>query len=242
MENPIEYYNNRWSEEHRLLRPPNPERVQRVSALVRAHLAQRAAPSVLDVGCGNGWILQAIASVAEGASTLCGIEPSSTGVSNSRLRVPAAHITEGTLDTHTFDRTFDAVVCSEVLEHVEDQSSFVASLGSQCAPNGCLVLTTPNGRFRDTYFQDLALTPQPIERWLTRTRLAALLRERFAHVFVASFDLEYWYRRHSTTRRLLQRMETLRGGWRTARYYEACMETLAGRGLYLIATAKGPRR
>jgi 2-polyprenyl-3-methyl-5-hydroxy-6-metoxy-1,4-benzoquinol methylase len=42
---------------------------------------------------------------------------------------------------------FDLVYCSEVLEHVEDDSTFVGELTAFLAPGGVLVGTTPVGRF-----------------------------------------------------------------------------------------------
>lgn len=42
---------------------------------------------------------------------------------------------------------FDIVYCNEVLEHVEDDRSFVGSLIRFLAPGGLLVGTTPVGRF-----------------------------------------------------------------------------------------------
>jgi SAM-dependent methyltransferase len=41
-------------------------------------------------------------------------------------------------------RTFDTVICGELIEHLENPYAFLRDLGSLLAPRGRLILTTPN--------------------------------------------------------------------------------------------------
>ena len=41
-------------------------------------------------------------------------------------------------------RSYDVVICSEVLEHVADPHALLAAIGERLSPQGLLVLTTPN--------------------------------------------------------------------------------------------------
>jgi trans-aconitate methyltransferase len=208
---------------------------------VLEHLGSRPSRAVLDVGCGNGWILQALATSPFPGLELYGIEPSPIGVAHSRRRVPSAHVTESTLQAQHFGRRFDAVICSEVIEHVEAQYSFVSLLASQLTDGGVLVLTTPNARYRATYFDRLGLEPQPVEAWLTTRELTRLLREKFSTVSVTSFDLVFWSHLHPRAAEFVRGMQAVRGGWRTSRLWERYMLSVARRGLYLLAKATGPR-
>lgn len=46
-----------------------------------------------------------------------------------------------------FDRTFDAVLIAEVLEHVAQPSEFLTKISSFVKPGGVIVFSTPNGAF-----------------------------------------------------------------------------------------------
>jgi SAM-dependent methyltransferase len=43
------------------------------------------------------------------------------------------------------EATFDLVVATEVLEHVDDDAAFLAGVERVLKPGGCFVMTTPNG-------------------------------------------------------------------------------------------------
>src|SRR5215216_5827197 len=75
--------------------------------------------SVLDVGCGQGSLLQELMSEFPGTEPH-GVDVSASAVEFARRRVPQGEF--GVLDLvhqHT-GRTYDLIVCSEVLEHIED--------------------------------------------------------------------------------------------------------------------------
>src|SRR5690606_34933218 len=42
-------------------------------------------------------------------------------------------------------RTFDAIICSEVLEHLEDYQTLISYATKLLNPNGVFVVTVPNG-------------------------------------------------------------------------------------------------
>lgn len=209
------YYDERWALEYSWKRPPNEERVNLVVAAALQAVHDRPQCHVADIGCGNGWILAALRQRSRVALVLYGLEPSAAGAANAKDVVPDATIWHGTLESVSVDRQFDLVICSEVIEHVEDQNEFIARLARLTKPAGTLILTTPNGRFRKTYFDHYSdrLTPQPVEQWLTIEDLTALCGTLFETVSNTTFDLSYFYDRHPVCRCGLRLLSRVRGGW-----------------------------
>jgi len=228
------FYDERWGVQESRRRPGNPDRIERVANAVIDRIGKSGGSSVLDVGCGNGWILDAISHKAQNAVELYGLEPSRQGVLNTSSKVPTATAMQGTLEEcleqGLLNRKFDIVTCSEVIEHVEDPREFVEQLAQVLVDGGSLVLTTPNGRFRDSYFQVTGASPQPRENWLQPSELRALLSSRFDIVTFSTFDLSYWFATHPIFHHILTKVRKVPGGWRATRAWEA-----AGRkyiGLY----------
>jgi SAM-dependent methyltransferase len=107
------------------------------------HLVSQLAPegvSVLDIGCGTGFTLEALAARFDA----WGVEPDA-GV---RARVRNA-VRDRVLGGDTRDlsalagRTFDVVLLLDVLEHVEDDRAELSSAAHALAPGGKLVITVP---------------------------------------------------------------------------------------------------
>ena len=108
-------------------------------SLLRAILGDTGrAPRLLEVGAGFGLML----SVARAAGfDPLGVEPSGIGrVGSAVLDVPILRSLEET----TASTTFDAVVSTEVIEHIAEPGPFLAALCARLADDGVLLLTTPN--------------------------------------------------------------------------------------------------
>lgn len=94
-------------------------------------------PSVLDIGCGSGRIIQALPQ-AIGLDILLPKLRFLRGRGHGRL-------TQASVFALPFpDRTFDAVICSEVIEHVPDRAPLFEELTRVLAPGGTLILGTPD--------------------------------------------------------------------------------------------------
>lgn len=124
---------------------------------VRDRLAQRFARdtsnlkslnglNLLDVGCGGGILSEPLARL--GAS-VTGIEPAPESIA-----VAKAHAEEADLaidyraaaaeELLAEGRTFDAVIASEVIEHVDDPAAFIKTLTGLARPGGLVLVSTLN--------------------------------------------------------------------------------------------------
>jgi SAM-dependent methyltransferase len=122
--------------------------------LVRKLLLELAprALHVLDAGCGRGELLAELSKALPGAR-MSGADVSAEGRRAAQASCPAAEIFELDLEASGFAATqqqrlgrYDVVVCSEVLEHLDDDALGLARLTALLAPGGLLVVTVPGGK------------------------------------------------------------------------------------------------
>jgi len=105
--------------------------------------------SVFDAGCGSGDLLEAVADTFPGAR-LGGVDRSASGIDIARRMLPQAILEEATLAESDetlarFRQWATHVICSEVLEHVEDPTPVLQALRSCLVPGGTLIVTVPGG-------------------------------------------------------------------------------------------------
>jgi 2-polyprenyl-3-methyl-5-hydroxy-6-metoxy-1,4-benzoquinol methylase len=109
----------------------------------------------LDVGANGGFMVE---TARQAGFAALGIEPDAHAVAYAREHFPAGEYINATLeDADLGQRRFDAVYCSEVIEHVADANRFLAKLARHMAPGGILYLTTPD--------IDHWRRPRDIRRW-----------------------------------------------------------------------------
>jgi 2-polyprenyl-3-methyl-5-hydroxy-6-metoxy-1,4-benzoquinol methylase len=132
-------------------------------------------PSILDLGCGTGWLTEMLARV--GPTT--GVDFAEDIIATAQARFP--HITFLAGDIFRLPLPidhFDVVVSQEVIAHVHDQSAYIDCAANVLKADGYLILTTPNKFVMDRSAWPLQ-PPEHLEQWLTMRRLKSLLRRRF---------------------------------------------------------------
>lgn len=98
----------------------------------------------LDAGCNGGFMVEAARLAGFEA---VGVEPDAPSVAWAREHFPANRYVVAALEQFAAsspDERFDAVYCSEVIEHASDCNRFTAALAHVVRPGGALYLTTPD--------------------------------------------------------------------------------------------------
>ena len=147
-------------------------RLEAIARVVTKHLNTEKQQTILEVGCGRGWLsgllLQRLGDVTA-------LDLSPEAVRKARERFPEVRFAVQDLFVEPLPDINDLVVASEVLEHVEDPASFVQLLSGAVKPGGLLLITTPNGRWKQRWMARPDVRPQPIEQWLHPSELADLV-------------------------------------------------------------------
>ena len=102
-----------------------------------------AGKRALDVGCGAGLLTEPLARL--GAAVI-GVDasPEVIAVARDHAERMGLKIDYRAGDVQELDGQFDLVTAMEVIEHVADPAAFVKALAKRLAPDGLLVMSTPN--------------------------------------------------------------------------------------------------
>jgi SAM-dependent methyltransferase len=124
--------------------PGGRKKLEYIYALVQRLRRQNPALKVLDVGCGNGPLTFPIAALG---CAVTGVDVNAASIERNRAasRFPNARFEIVPGATFDLGETFDLIICSEVLEHLDAPQPLVDSIARHLAPAGTLMVTVPNG-------------------------------------------------------------------------------------------------
>jgi 2-polyprenyl-3-methyl-5-hydroxy-6-metoxy-1,4-benzoquinol methylase len=144
----------------------NPGVLHRRRAILK-RLQQVHFSSLLDVGCGDGELIAWLGNILPPGIEYTGADLSSETVARNRERLPHAKFEVLNIEKQQLDQTFGAIVCTEVIEHLDDQPTALGHLRAMLEPGGHLVLTCPSGKVHATerHFGHVAHpTPEALRR------------------------------------------------------------------------------
>jgi len=176
---------------HRL----NPVRLGFIRAAIDAHwhgdsrsVRPLAGKHALDVGCGAGLLCEPLARLG---AAVTGVDAAAENIAAAKDHAAGAGLA---IDYRCGDVStlglagYDLVTSLEVIEHVADPETFVAALRSALAPDGLMILSTPNRTARSrlllveaaersgmvprgTHHWDQFITPDELRELLTAAGL-----------------------------------------------------------------------
>lgn len=157
-------------------------------SLLLQPIFKRARPAkAIDIGCGRGAVTRLL---ARHAGSVLATEVTDQGVQAARealsdcenVEVRFANLFDGGTDDLGAEASFDLVLLSEVLEHLEQDSQALVRIFGLLADNGLLVITVP----RDPSFWSVEDELWDHKRRYTRDELTSKLRD-------AGFEIEtFW--------------------------------------------------
>lgn len=132
-------WDGKWTDMRRF--GPTGRHLRRIISRIIADLPVK---TVLDVGCGEGSLIQALR--AGKPATYAGADFSESALRVARQRTPDAEFLHLDLADKPLDRRFDLVLCTDVVEHIEDDRAAIANLAAMTGEY--LLVATMQGRMR----------------------------------------------------------------------------------------------
>lgn len=130
------------------------------------------ARSVLDIGCGTGYVLSFLQTLLPGAA-LNGSEIYTEGLRYARHRFSKANLFQADARALPYDSEFDLVVALDVIEHIQEDAAVLREMHRSLRPGGGVIVTVPQHRFLWSLNDDHACHVRRYERRELRDKLRA---------------------------------------------------------------------
>jgi len=133
-----------------MLHKLNPVRLAYIRDMVDMHFGldehgfkPLAGKSALDVGCGAGLLAEPLARLGAKV-TAVDAAPELVEVAKAHAKGQGLTIDYRAVGVEAVEGHFDLITAMEVIEHVADPQAFVDDLAARLAPDGLMILSTPN--------------------------------------------------------------------------------------------------
>jgi 2-polyprenyl-3-methyl-5-hydroxy-6-metoxy-1,4-benzoquinol methylase len=228
------HYNAKWAA-HTFA---NQLQVERASAILHAlhRIGLDTPPRILDLGCGSGWLTSILGHF--GPAT--GVELSPIAVQSASRKYP--HVSFEAVDMTVWEPprgSYDVVVSSEVIEHLDDQARHLRLAHQALREGGHLILTTPNASTLLAMSESFRATwsTQPVENWLRFTDVTRLITNAGFRA-VAAWTVSFGYGRKGLYRvATSHKIRRALARARLERLYESAW-LRAGYGLHSVVLAR----
>ena len=171
MDNSAVSYWNEWNLESREVSQGRVSHDQ--ARVVEEWLRGRSGLSILEAGCGTGWMSARLAEFG----SVHGIDQANEVVERARHRVPHVSFEAGDLLETDLGSGYDVAVTLEVLSHVDDQALFLRRIHGALKRGGQLLLATQNKPILSKYNNIPPPGPGQLRHWLDRHELVQLVED-----------------------------------------------------------------
>ena len=157
--------------------PTEPQAGARAYRALLAHYYNLLIPadsSVLEIGCGSGWLLARLR-----AGRKVGIDLSPEQIEAARRRVPDAEFFSQAGELLSLDHTFDIIIISDTLNLAADVQRLFERLHTVSHPQTRLIVNFQNTLWRPLFALARRVglkAPQPQNSWLASSDVFNLLR------------------------------------------------------------------
>jgi SAM-dependent methyltransferase len=166
----------------------------RVATVLR-ELEKERPRSIVDLGCGNGALCEEIHGRFPDAE-IAGVDLSGPQIEANAKRLPWGKWMVADLGAAApprLERTFDAVVSSEVVEHVDDPMAFLRNARTLAHRGAMLVLSTQSGKVQETERRVGHLRHFTVDEMRALLAAAGWRPERVWNAGFPFHDLSKWY-------------------------------------------------
>ena len=120
------------------------KRLHFISSMLKQSITEGA--EVLDIGCGNGIITR---SLGHAGFNVLGVDVSDKAIEKARLLNKLSNVRFEVRSAEQLvadGQQYEAIICSEVLEHLHQPDNLLKVLRKILKENGILIVTVPNGK------------------------------------------------------------------------------------------------
>ncbi len=140
-------------------KPLQNKRKDAVCEIMKANISGK---TFLDVGCAEG--LYCNYALEYGAKSATGIDVVSKKVEIARKQFPDCEFVVGDVLDLSLEKSFDIVLCSEVLQHLVNYKKCITGMANILSEDGMLIITTPNLAGGDAHeFANIEHTAAPAD-------------------------------------------------------------------------------
>jgi SAM-dependent methyltransferase len=124
-----------------------------IKQLFKKHLGTNVPKTIMEIGCGNGFILKGLMEHKNYA--LCGADIHIRGLKNAKERLPALDFIQLDATNMPFKNEFDAIGAFDVLEHIEDDVIVIKNTHAALKTNGKFLISVPQYQWMWSHMDDL---------------------------------------------------------------------------------------
>ncbi len=177
---PEEYLNHLYKieDEHFWYRSRN--RV--IKRLFKKYLGISGAKKILEIGCGNGFILKGLMEFKN--YTLSGADIHIQRLKHAKERLPELEFIQLDATQMPFENTYDAIGAFDVIEHIDDDIAVIKNVHRALKPEGLLLISVPQYQWMWSHMDDI---DQHKRRYSRKELKNKLTQNGFEVIYLSSF-------------------------------------------------------